>query len=150
MFPFRLQTLLRLRLAERDQRRADLAKALRAEEVLRAEDERLVHQQNEQAQASRELRAPGVANMDALLGSHRYAIVLANQRRQLATQLAQVEAETDRRRQALVEADRQVRVLEKLRERQARAQAAEAAKAAAKQFDELAALGFLRHEEAQT
>ena len=36
-------------------------------------------------------------------------------------QLAQVAAESERRRQALVEADRQVRVLEKLRERQAAA-----------------------------
>jgi hypothetical protein len=37
MFRFRLETLLRLRIAERDERRGDLAKALRAEEVLSAE-----------------------------------------------------------------------------------------------------------------
>src|SRR5262245_40052555 len=121
MFHFRLQTLLRLRLAERDQRRADLAKAIRAEEMLRGEDEVLVRQQSQAAARGRELKSPGAADVDLLLQTHRYEVVLAAQRRQLAAQIAQVQAEAERRRLALVEADRQVRVLEKLRERQAAA-----------------------------
>ena len=122
MFHFRLETLLRLRIAERDQRRADLAKALRAEEMLRGEQRQLTRQQAETARARRQLKSPGAADVDALLqnaslrsGAGRAA------RGSWPRKSPQVQAEAERRRLALVEADRQVRVLEKLRERQAAA-----------------------------
>lgn len=150
MFRFRLETLLRLRLAERDQRRADLAKALRAEELLRGEERTLEEQQLAAASRARDLKSPGAANVDALLDTHRYEIVLAAQRRQLKQQLAQVEAETERRRLAVVEADRQLRVLEKLRQRQAAAWRKEAERQETKQFDEIAVVGFARRQEAPT
>jgi flagellar protein FliJ len=146
-FHFRLETLLRLRLAERDQRRADLAKAIRAEEMLRRDDQTLEQRQAEITQRGRQLKSPGTADVDALLQTHRYELVLAAQRRQLATQIAQVQAESERRRQVLVEADRQVRVLEKLRERQAAAHCQHASRQVAKQFDEMAVLGYVRRQE---
>ena len=148
MFHFRLETLLRLRIAERDERRADLAKALRAEELLRAEEQRLQAEQASLAEHERKLKAPGAANIDALLHAHRYELVLVAQSRQLATQMAQVAAETERRRQALVEADRQVRVLEKLRERQAAAFKIREERQEAKRYDEMAILGHSRKEAA--
>ena len=95
MFHFRLQTLLRLRIAERDQRRAELAKAIRAEELLREEDAKLAEQQAEAAERRRLLKSPGAADVDALLQTHRYEVVLAAQRRQLAAQISQVQAETE-------------------------------------------------------
>jgi len=148
MFRFRLETLLRLRSAERDQRRTELAKALRAEELLRGEEQILEGRQTEAAERSRQLKSPGAANVDALLETHRYEVVLAAQRRQLKQQIAQVETETERRRQALVEADRQLRVLEKLRERQAATWKKENERQEAKQFDELAIVGYGRRQEA--
>jgi flagellar export protein FliJ len=148
MFHFRLETLLRLRLAERDQRRADLAKAIRAEQMLRGEDEALVRQQSLAAARGRQLKSPGAADVDSLLQTHRFEVVLASQRRLLATQIAQVQAEAERRRLALVEADRQVRVLEKVRERQAAAYRKEAERREIKQFDETAILGYGRRQEA--
>ena len=147
-FHFRLETLLRLRIAERDQRRADLAKALRAEEMLRADDQAVERQQSAAAEKSRQLKSPGAADVDALLQSHRFELALATQRRTLASQVMQVQAEADRRRQALVEADRQVRVLEKLRERQAAAHRREAERLDVKQYDELAAQAFVCRKEA--
>src|SRR3979490_2193265 len=114
MFHFRLQTLLRLRVAERDERRAELAKAIRAEEVLRAEQDKLRSEQTDLIGRGRQLKSPGAADVDALLQTHRYEVVLPAQAGLLATQLSQVEAETQRRTQLAVEADRQVRVLEKL------------------------------------
>src|SRR5882724_10053416 len=117
MFHFRLQTLLRLRIAERDQRLAELAKALRAEEVLRAEEQRVANEQASVAQRAQMLKSPGSADVDSLLQTHRYELVLTNQRKQIALQIAQVQAEVERRRLVVVEADRQLRVLEKLRER---------------------------------
>ena len=148
MPPFRLHTLLRLRIAERDERRADLAKALRAEEVLQAEQARLAVEQAELAQRQRGLKSPGSANVDALLSTHRYEVVLAAKARQHSSQLAQVAAEIERRRQVLVEADRQVRVLEKLRERQAAAARIAQERLDAKRYDELAIIGHSRKEAA--
>lgn len=147
MFRFRLQTLLRLRLGERDQRRAELARAIRAEEMLRGEEHRLLEEQAEAARRGRTLKSPGAANVDALLETHRYEVVLAARRRQIATQLAQVQVETERRRQAVVEADRQVRVLEKLGERQAEAHRRQVSRLETKQYDEVAVLGFVRRKE---
>jgi flagellar protein FliJ len=146
---FRLQTLLRLRIAERDERRADLAKALRAEAVLEEQRERLTGEQRELLGRQRALQSPGAANVDALLATHRYTGVLAVQAHQLAGQIVQVQAETERRRLALVEADRQVRVLEKLRERQAAAAKLQGERQAAKQYDELATIGHVRKEAAR-
>jgi flagellar protein FliJ len=146
-FRFRLDTLLRLRMAERDQRRADLAKALRAEEMLGGERSRLEDEQHQIAERTRLLKAPGEANVDALLHAHRYERVLVAQHQQLASQLAQIEAEVQRRRQVLVEADRQVRVLEKLRERQAAAHRANEAKLETKQLDEAGLVAYLRRQE---
>jgi flagellar FliJ protein len=148
MFNFRLATLLRLRIAERDQRRADLAKALRAEELLRTQQAALRGEQAEMVERGRTLKSPGAGNVDALLHTHRYEIVLAARLRQLALQAAEVASETERRRLALVEADRQVRVLEKLREKQAAAYRHAEQGREAKQFDETAILGFVRQQEA--
>ena len=144
MFQFRLQTLLRLRLAERDQRRADLAKAIRAEEMLHVELQDLARQQAGAADRGRKLKSPGTADIDSLLQTHRFATVLAAQERQLKAQLAQVQVETERRRQVLVEADRQVRVLEKLRQRQAAAYQKEEERRLLKQLDEAALVAYAR------
>jgi flagellar protein FliJ len=147
MFHFRLQTLLRLRVAERDERRADLAKAFRAEAVLREQEQGLESDRAELAKQGRRLKSPGAADVDALLRTHRYEVVLAAQSRQVASQLTQVRAEIERRRQALVEADRQVRVLEKLRQRQAEAHRQQEQRLENKRFDEQAQLGFIRQRE---
>ena len=150
MFHFRLQTLLRLRIAERDERRADLAKALRAEAVLQEQARRLASERAELAERGRQLKAPGAANVDALLQAHRYELVLAAQAQHLKTQIAPVAAEIERRRQALVEADRQVRVLEKLRQRQAAAHRQREERLEIKRLDEQAQLGFIRRREVAT
>jgi flagellar FliJ protein len=148
MFRFRLETLLRLRIAERDERRADLAKALRAEAVLEEEREKLGDEYREVASRDRALKSPGAANVDGLMQNHRYQVVLVSRQRQLDAQMEQVKAESDKRRLALVEADRQVRVLEKLRERQAIAFRQQEERRQAKQFDEAASINHSRQQEA--
>jgi flagellar FliJ protein len=148
-FRFRLETLLRMRLMERDQRRAELAKALRAEALLRQQQHALRVDRAQLVGQSRQLKAPGTANVEALLHTHRYELVLVAQERQLSAQLVQIEAETERRRLLLVEADRQVRVLEKLRDRQSLAWRQQDERLQTKQFDEMAVLGFVRQQEDQ-
>jgi flagellar FliJ protein len=146
MFRFRLQPLLRLRIAERDERRADLAKALRAEALLEQQRQRLAGDQAALAERARQLKSPGTADVDGLLQAHRYEVVLGAQARQLEAQIAQVAAEAERRRQALLEADRQVRVVEKLRERQAAAHRQHEERLAVKEMDEVASVGYARKE----
>jgi flagellar export protein FliJ len=146
-FRFRLETLLRLRIAERDERRADLAKALRAEELLFDQQRQLAAEQAAVLVATREQNTPGEANVDGLLQNSRYLLVLRARGQQLTQQMAQVAAEVERRRQSVVEADRQVRVLEKLRERQMRAHADAQLRQEVKQLDEAATIGHARRAE---
>jgi len=147
-FHFRLETLLRLRMAERDERRADLAKALRAEGVLQGELRQIETEQLQARAKVREQSAPGAADVDGLLQTNRYQLVLKAQRGQLEGQLVQVRAELERRRQALLEADRGVRVLEKLRERQLAAHRDREARLEIKVLDEVAASAHRRRREA--
>jgi flagellar FliJ protein len=116
-FVFRLATLLRVRESTRDERRRDLGKAHEAEEILNERKQELEREAQEVAswQASGEM--VGKIDVDRLLGRHRYELVLNGQRQVLNQQSEQLQAEIERRRQVLVEADREVRVLEKLRER---------------------------------
>ncbi len=113
-FTFRLESLLRMRCAQRDERRLELAQALRAEEILRQQREEVAV---EIAQMRQQRATPaGTLNVDALLDAARHEFVLSSQHKLLEDQTVQVSAEIERRRQALVAADQQVRVLERLRE----------------------------------
>src|SRR5687768_17063584 len=148
-FHFKLQTVLRLRSAERDSRREELAKGHRAEEILRGQQRQLEKEMADLKETTRRLSEPGRGDIDGLLRTHRYELLLRIQTQQLAAQMAQVQAETERRRLAVVEADRQVRVLEKLRERQMLAHRLHAEKQEAKQLDEVAALSYSRTAEGE-
>ena len=117
-FKFRLETLLKMRRAARDDRREQLAQAYQAEQVLRKQNEHLSKQLDELRQGSRQASRPGPVHVDTLLGTHRYLLVLHSQQKLLNQRSEQLAAEIERRRELLVDADRQVRVLEKLRDRQ--------------------------------
>lgn len=117
-FKFRLATLLRLRERARDERRAQLAQAYQADAVLREEQERLGRDLDEMSKASRIACGPGPLNIDRLLDTRRYELVIKAQQQDLQKKRAMLEEEIGRRREALAEANRQVRVLELLRERQ--------------------------------
>lgn len=118
-FTFRLATLLRLRESIRDQRRQDLAQALRAEELLRQEQQRVEDELRQLTERARQAAAPGEVHVDMLLEAERFELVLLARRRLLASQQETLQAEIQRRRAALVEANRQVQVLQRLRQRQA-------------------------------
>jgi len=137
-FRFRLQSLLKLRMAERDSRREELANAYRADQVLEQRQAALEQEIAEAQRQAKEHAAPGTIHVDRLLNAHRYELVLQAQHQQLARQRQLIAAEIDRRRQALVEADREVRVLEKLREKHAAEYAYREQRADTNQLDEIA------------
>lgn len=138
-FRFRLATLQRLREAARDEKCAQLADAYRAAQIL---DERIAEVDREIAelrQSSSQTMQTGHIDVDRLLQAHRYEIILRAQRKGFEQQQQQVAAEIERRRLALVEADRQVRVLEKLREKKLQEFAQAEMRRDQKLMDELAA-----------
>ena len=142
-FQFRLATLLRLREAWRDERRTHLADAQRAEQLilerLAAIDEELSASRRQYVDAARS----HTMNVDLLTDLARYEMILKAQRQSADQQRQAVVAEVQKRRAALVAADRDVRVLEKLRETQQQRHGEEEALREFKRLDELA---VLRHE----
>jgi flagellar export protein FliJ len=117
-FQFRLATYLRLREALRDERRSHLAQAYRAEEVIVQEERRLEAESTAMAAKVRDFARPGEIDVDRLADAQRYQMVLKAQQQHVAAQRALVKTEIQRRHQVLVEANRDVQVLEKLRSRQ--------------------------------
>jgi flagellar FliJ protein len=117
-FKFRLATLLKLREAVRDERRAELAQAYRADDVLNKLLEQTRTELNSLEDQCRKAAGPGTIDIDRLIEVQRYEIILKLQQRHLNEQRGRLAAEIERRRVALLAANREVRVLEKLRERQ--------------------------------
>ena len=137
-FRFRLATLLRLREAARDERRAQLAEAYQAEEIIK---KRLTALDDDIAQLRdryKHAAEPGSVNVDSLLESQRFEAIVKAEKQVIAGQVELLAKEIEKRRDALIAADREVRVLEKLRETgQERHQQLELAKEA-KMLDEVA------------
>ena len=137
-FRFRLATLLKIREGTRDERHSALAEAQYA---LRLVEEKIANVREEMAQLKRDYASsarPGQISVDRLLDDQRYERVLLSELRHLEQQREKVGAEVERRRDVLVEADREVKVLEKLREKQTQRAIKEDNLGEIKRLDELA------------
>src|SRR3954470_7182110 len=111
-FRFRLQTLRRLREIHRDDQRSRLATAFEAERILEEQRTALAEEGAVLADSQRQMMRQGAVDVNLLLSGQRYQLALEAQARTLADQAAKLAEEVERRRQALVEADREVRVLD--------------------------------------
>ncbi len=143
-FKFRLDSILRLRGNQRDERRAELVKALHAEDVLRQHIDEL-EQELAEIRKLRTVRA-GAIDIDRLMDANRYELVLKANRKLLDDQIAAVVVETRRRQAELVAADRELKVLEKLRETQLQRHQQETQRIEMKALDEIAGRRHLREE----
>jgi flagellar FliJ protein len=137
-FTFRLAALLRLRESRRDECRAALADAYRVDEVLGRQLEGLRQELDGLREFRRRKISSKAIDIDPLVEAQRYELVLRAQQQHVAQQRQTVAAQIELRRQALVEADREVRVLEKLRQRQAEQHRREEELREAKRLDEVA------------
>jgi len=143
-FQFRFATLLRLREAARDERRQELAKAMEAEEIVR---QRILQVEADLAslrERARAMAGPGDVDVDGLLDTQRFESVLRDQQRQLNEHQGTLRAEIERRRQAVVEANREVQILERLRQRQLERRREEENRREIVTLDEAARVGELR------
>jgi flagellar protein FliJ len=137
-FKFRLTTLLKLREATRDERRAELAEAYRADDIL-VERLRQIHDELKGiGEACRKAIGPGAVNVDLLIESQRYEVLLRSYEKQTLQQRELLAQEIERRREALLVANREVRVLEKLREHQLEQHREEENRRDIKRLDEIA------------
>jgi flagellar FliJ protein len=143
-FQFRLQTLLRIRHAARDERREQLAEALRIDDALRAKQEEFEALRDE-ARRMQHLKT-GRVDVDRLLEAQRYEAIVSAEIAHVVSQRNNVAEEVRKRRDALVEADRECKVVEKLREKRHSEYLAELQAADMKVLDEAA--GRTRGEEA--
>lgn len=137
-YRFRLETLQKLRTAERDRQRARLAEAYRAEDILDGRQAEL----ESQFAALRKWQWAAAAgthfDVAALQAAARFEPVLKSQRQLLHQQRQLLAAEIERRRQALVEADRGVRALELLDQRRREEHRQNELRAETRQLDEIA------------
>ena len=137
-FRFRLATLLKIREGTRDERRSALAEAQYAQRLL---EEQIAEVRDDLRELKRDYQAsarPGKISVDRLLDAQRFELVLLSQLKHLDRQRETVVGEVARRRELLVEADREVKILEKLREKQAQRALREDDLKEIKRLDELA------------
>jgi len=147
-FSFRLQPLLELRLATRDERREDLAKAYHADRLLVEQLDRVRAELSEPQATARQAARPGTVSVDHLLNTHRYELLLGAQCGQITRQREDVQKEIQRRREALIEADREVKILERLRESKQSEFQFQEARVETRELDEVASIRAARQKEA--
>jgi flagellar protein FliJ len=139
-FRFRLEPLLRLRRAALDEQRSKLAEAYRAdvilEQHLRGIEEQIAANQRDRRQAA----GAGMVDIDAALQTQRFDIALQAQHRELARRREELAAVIERQRDVVIEADRELKMLERLRERRLAEHRAAQELQEVKRLDEVAAL----------
>jgi flagellar export protein FliJ len=122
----------------RDQQRSALADAYRAEQVLDEQRSELAIEETDLRELQRSALHAEQLDINRLLESQRYEMILRANEQHLARQSQQLAAEVERRRLAVVEADRSVRVLDLLEERQRREHSRQQQRREVKQLDEVA------------
>ena len=137
-YKFRLETLQKVREARRDEHRTSLAEAFRAEQVLAESRAEIVVELNELRAMQRSAMSGRYTDVNQLLEAQRYELLLKARSLELTKQAVLLAAETERRRQVLVESDREVRVLERLDDRHQQEFNQEQQRLETKQLDEIA------------
>ncbi|MEN6452208.1 MAG: flagellar export protein FliJ, partial [Thermoguttaceae bacterium] len=138
-FRFRLDTLLRVRKSTRDRRRLLLAESQRADDRLQEQLLRLQAERNRLLSDRRQAAGTGAIDVGRLVEAERYDAALRSQEAEIDRQRASLATEIQARREKLLQADREAKALEKLRERQQSRHRGEEERRASKQLDEAAA-----------
>ena len=136
-YRFRLETLAKVRSLERDQQRQRLADAYRADAVLAEQRDQLGQELDGLRAERRAAMAGEYLDVNRLTAAGRYEPVLLAQQKAIDGQQQMLDEEIERRRQALVEADRGVRALELLDERHRAAHRQQEIRAETKELDEV-------------
>jgi flagellar FliJ protein len=137
-FSFRLASVLRLRESVRDEKRSKLADAYAALQKLEDRRAEIVEESRELSRWQKSSADGGRVDVDRILDAQRYQSILQTDLEVVDRQKSAVEIETEKRRVALIAADQDVKVLEKLRQSQLERHKLQLAAAEMKQLDEVA------------
>ena len=135
-----LTTLIELRRQERTERRRQLDEAQRAADILFEKDRVLERETGQATELRRGAAVAGGFDINRLLAAQRHQAALLMEQSAIRQQLQLLEQEIQRRRAALVEAEKQVRILEKLAERKTHEARMLSELREAKRLDELASV----------
>jgi flagellar export protein FliJ len=117
-FHFRLDKVHRVRENTRQQRRIELLEAQQAEDQAAAQVAELQAELQSLREHLQSAGAPGELNLDDLRHAQRYEHSLRGELESAQIRRETLSAEVQRRRQALVEADREVKVLDRYEDKQ--------------------------------
>ncbi|TWT77220.1 flagellar biosynthesis chaperone [Posidoniimonas polymericola] len=134
-YRFRLEPVRRLREARRDELRGQLADAFRAAEVVSGERQKVLQELRVIRAREQAIARDTNLSISSMVEHQRYELVLQGQAAALAEKLKLVEDEVERRRQLVAEADREVRTLDKLEDRQRETHRVDQQRAEAKAMD---------------
>jgi len=117
MFKFQLEPLITIRDNELKKKQAELAKAYEArrrmEELGKKNDEEIA----ENLEAGRKMiNAGGEISADYLMGLRRQEMFLQAQRKKIRENIAMIDEEIERRRAAVIEANKSLKMVERLKE----------------------------------
>jgi len=138
-YEFRLKAVEKVRTARRDQSRSALADAFRAEQVLAENQASVTNEQVELRELQRAATSGEYVDVSRLVDVQQYEIVLRARQQEMARQQSLLSIETERRRLALVETEREMRVIELLDKRHRLAHDRVEQRNETKQLDEVAA-----------
>lgn len=139
-FRFRLSPLLKIREHVREERQGEFIKAQEAERIILEQLDRVRGEITNCMEMGRSAIQSGRISVDYLLALRRQEAFLLTQQHHADGQLKLVREEIERRRLALMEADREVKVLEKLRDKMEERHQQEERQVELKQMDEVAGI----------
>ena len=137
-FKYSLAPLLKIRENVRAEKQAELNKAYEAARIVEDELERVRSEYAHSLEQGFRAAQQEQIDVNYLLNLRRHQAYLITQQEHATKQLEEIRQEIERRRIALMEADREVKVLEKLREKMKAKHLQEEALADQKQMDEIA------------
>jgi len=142
-FKFRLKAVATLREQTRDRVAESVAEVQEAQRIV-VEQIAQLQREIEDALRQRQQASIGIVRIDRLLMVQRHQLMLESQREQAMQQLRLLNEEYERRRALLVEAEKEVKAMEKLKETQKARWDEEQLAAEQKQIDEWASTQYMR------
>lgn len=112
-FQFRLQSIMKLREAERNEKQAELAEAIQADQILVQQVLSINQKLNDVSVEIRDVQRTSI-DVDHLLGMKRFQAELRGQIVELLNQRQQLEQEIARRQNNLAEANKSLKTIQKL------------------------------------
>ena len=139
MFKFRLEPLIKIRKNVLQECQAALAKAYDERRILEEHLQEVERQLAEGTATARSLMQPGQkVNIDYLLGIRRQEMFLLAHQNEIKQKMQEADEEIERCRAAVVEANKEVKILEKLKEKRHEQYLEDERREEAKAMDEIA------------